>query len=149
MRFTQLRAFLAVTTSLAHHDHMSTGLAHNTLIYPVLTLYVVSLLKRSLACRSWIFCRCGKSWKSFILWLRHMEALQRRVLAVPHQILRLWYGQTVKMFKSSGSLFGHTAISGLRNWELSDQPCLGGLSICFQAWDDVMLPNFTHSFTGA
>ena len=61
----------------------------------------------------------------------------------------LWYGQAVKMFKSSGSLFGHTAISGLRNWELSDQPCLGGLSICFQAWDDVMLPNFTQSFTGA
>ena len=44
----------------------------------------------------------------------------------------LWYGQAVKMFKSSGSLFGHTAISGLRNWELSDQPCLGGLSICFK-----------------
>ena len=38
MRFTQFRAFLAVTTSLAHHDHMSTWLAQYPYIpsfYPI------------------------------------------------------------------------------------------------------------------
>ena len=118
MRFTQFRAFLAVTTSLAHHDHMSTGLAHNTLIYPVFTLYVVSLLKRSLACRSWIFCRCGKSWKSFILWLRHMEALQRRVLAVPHQILR--YFDMVKRSRCSSHQGPYLDTRLFRGWEIEN-----------------------------
>ena len=57
--------------------------------------------------------------KFFILWLRHMEALQRRALAVPHQIpdTLIWSsGQDVQVIRVPIWTHGYFGVENLRTF---------------------------------